>query len=94
MARLLTHRAVLTWLFLVCATLTTFWLAENYSLGVPWAVSTVMLIALLKARMVVLHYMSLNQAPRAWRIAFELWVAVVPLGILGFWFVSGGFTCS
>lgn len=93
MARLLVRPAVLTWLFLVCATLATFWLAESHSLTVQWAVSIVMLIALLKARMIVLHYMAMKHAPRAWRIAFELWAGIVPLWILGFWVVGGAGAC-
>ena len=94
MARLLSNRAALTWLFLVGATLATFGLAESHGLRVQWAVSVVMLIALFKARMIALHYMELKHAPRRWRIAFELWVAIVPLWILGFWFASGVVVCG
>lgn len=94
MAGLLTRAAVLTWLALIVATLATFWLAESHELRAPAAVTIVLLIALFKARLVVLHYMGLKHAPRAWRIAFEAWVAVVPLVILGLWFRAGVGACS
>ena len=80
--------AVLTWAFLVCATLGTWLIVERHHLSVAWAVSLVMLIAAIKGRMIVLHYMELKHAPFAWRIAFELWVVGVAILILGLWFLA------
>lgn len=91
MARLSVDQvASLTWLFLVAATLATYALVERHALGVEGAVSIVMVLAAIKVRMIVLHFMELKHAPRGWRVAFEAWAILVTALILGLWFHAGG----
>lgn len=78
--------AVIAWGFLMAATLLISWLSESVTLGATSAVALTLLIAAIKARVVVLHYMELKHAPLAWRMAFEGWVfgasAVILVGYL------------
>ena len=85
----LNRAAVLTWAFLVCASIATGLLIEGKGLGPAAAVSLILLIAVLKARMIVLHYMELKHAPLQWRLAFELWVVAAASLILGIWLFTG-----
>lgn len=85
----LNRAAVLTWTFLVCASIATWLLIEGESLGPVAAVSLIMLIAVFKARMIVLHYMELKHAPLSWRLAFELWGVAAASLILGIWLFTG-----
>jgi heme/copper-type cytochrome/quinol oxidase subunit 4 len=89
MARLSVNQvATLTWGFLVVASLATYTLVERHALGVEGAVSIVMVLAAIKVRMIVLHFMELKHAPRGWRAAFEIWAILVTAVILGLWFLS------
>jgi len=85
----LNRAAVLTWAFLVCASIATGLLIEGKSLSPAAVVSLILLIAVLKARMIVLHYMELKHAPLSWRLAFELWVVAAASLILGIWLFTG-----
>ena len=85
----LNRAAVLTWAFLVVASIATGWLIDGTSLGPAAAVPLILLIAVFKARMIVLHYMELKHAPVAWRLAFEVWVVVAASLILGVWLLTG-----
>lgn len=90
MASLSVNRAAtLTWLFLVCASVATWLLIEDQGLSAAAAISAILLIALLKARLIVLHFMELKHAPLRWRLAFELWVVAASSLILGLWFFTG-----
>ncbi|WP_420467698.1 cytochrome C oxidase subunit IV family protein [Panacagrimonas sp.] len=90
MASLSVNRAaILTWAFLVGASVATWLLIENRGLDAAAAVASIMLIALVKARLIVLHFMELKHAPLRWRIAFELWVVVAASLILGLWWFTG-----
>lgn len=91
----LNRAAILTWAFLVCASIATGILMEGRGLGPAVAVSQILLIAVLKARMIVLHYMELKHAPLNWRLAFELWAVVAASLILGLWLFTGtGVDCG
>lgn len=81
----LNRAAVLTWAFLVCASIATGLLIEGKSFSPALALSLIMVIAVFKARMIVLHYMELKHSPLAWRLAFELWVLAAASLILGIW---------
>ena len=78
----LSKQPLLVWLFLVVATMVTWWLAEHHNLAGDYTVAVVMSVALAKARTVVLYYMELKNAPLPWRVAFELWVWIIPVVIL------------
>lgn len=81
--------AIITWFVLVCASIATWLLIEDQGLGAPSAVSLILLIAVVKVRMIVLHYMELKHAPLRWRLVFELWPVVAASLILGIWFFTG-----
>lgn len=65
--------AYVVWLALLAATLAGWWLAEHQG-AARWTVPLLMLIAAVKARAVVLHFMELKAAPLIWRLVFEAWV--------------------
>jgi len=90
MASLSVNRpAILTWFVLVCASIATGLLIEDKGLSAPSAVCLILLIAVIKVRMIVLHYMELKHAPLRWRLVFELWPVVAASLILGLWFFTG-----
>lgn len=78
----------LIWLALMLATVaTTWWLAKD---GFSARVGTVaiFLIAAVKARLVLMHFMELGHAPRPWRIVFEIWVLAATGAVLGFYLMT------
>ncbi len=83
------RQAVWVWLFLVIASLLTAWVADGGNLFGRWTVAAVLVIALLKARAVILYYMEVRCAPWQLRLAFEAWAALVTLLIGGLWLVQG-----
>ncbi len=90
MAALSVNRAaILTWFFLVCASVATWLLIEGRGMSASASVSLILLIAVIKVRMIVLHYMELKHAPLHWRLAFELWPVIAASLILGIWFFTG-----
>jgi len=75
-------RSSLIWLLLMLATCTTtWWLAKDAFPAVLATVATV-LIAVFKARLVLLDFMELRRAPLHWRLLFEAWVLLVTAAIL------------
>ena len=83
-------QAVGVWLFLVSATLCSGWLAEHHGLAGRWTAVAVMFVAALKGRAVILYFMELKEAPRVWRLAFELWIWLSAGLIVMLWAISGG----
>ena len=76
------HRA---WLLLIVATLITWYLGEVGAAGTT-AIVTMLLIASLKGRLVILDFMELRDAPRLWRILLEGWMLLVSaLILLAYW---------
>lgn len=76
------HRA---WLLLIVATLITWYLGEVGAVGTT-AIVTMLLIACLKGRLVILDFMALRDAPRLWRILLEGWMLLVSaLILLAYW---------
>jgi hypothetical protein len=68
-------RILAVWLLLVAATLVSW---ETRGASDRWlAGSSVLLIALLKARIIGLEFMELRRAPLLLRLGFELWAVVV-----------------
>ena len=74
--------ATMAWLTLVTATGTS-WLLCQSGPSARLGATAAVLIAAFKARIVIGHFMELGWWPRPWRIAFEVWVAVVTGIILG-----------
>ncbi len=79
---------IAVWAFLVVASLGTVWLAEEGTWFGDWTVAVVLLIAVFKARAIVLYYMEIKFAPWQLKLLFEAWVAVCFGVILGFWYFS------
>ncbi|MCK9285507.1 MAG: cytochrome C oxidase subunit IV family protein [Rhodocyclaceae bacterium] len=84
------RQAVGVWLFLVTATLCSGWLAEHHGFAGRWTAVAVMFVAALKGRAVILYFMELKVAPRAWRIAFEVWMWLCAGLIVALWASSSG----
>lgn len=82
-------QAIFVWLFLVVATLSSGWLAEHHGLAGRWTAAAVMLVAALKGRAVILYFMELKAAPRAWRLAFEAWIWLSTSLIVLVWSLGG-----
>ena len=75
---------VAVWTFLVIASLTTVWLAEQHGWFGSWTVAVVLAVAVFKARAIVLYYMEIKFAPPVLRMLFEAWVAACFCIIVGF----------
>lgn len=72
------HRA---WLVLLVATGITWYLGEVGAAGTS-AIVTMLLIAFVKGRLVILDFMELRGAPRLWRFLLEGWMLLVSALIL------------
>ena len=88
MAHVSSRQALWVWLFLVVASLLTAWVADHGVMFGRWTVIAVLVIALLKARAVILYYMEVRCAPRQLRLAFEAWAAFVTVMVGGLWLVQ------
>ena len=76
------HRA---WLILMVATSITWYLGEVGAAG-TLAIVSMLLIAFVKGRLVILDFMELRAAPRLWRILLEGWLILVSsLILLAYW---------
>lgn len=65
-----------TWLILVLATATTFWVGVEGGIGLA-AGAVTFGITWIKARLVVLDFMELRHAPPLWRRIIEGWLIAV-----------------
>jgi hypothetical protein len=80
--------ALWPWLALVAATLAAFLLTEGAA-DARLATTAVILIAAIKVRLVVVHFMETPWAARPCRLALEAWIVGVTLLILiPYWFAS------
>ena len=82
MSALLRLPATRVWLVLMAAAVLS-WMISEHSTAAKVATSAVVLIAALKVRLIVMHFMELRWRPRPWRILFELWILGVMAIILG-----------
>lgn len=77
--------ATLIWVALMVATCaSTWWLSKDLVLPTVATVAIV-LIAAVKIRLVLMHFMELKSAPWAWRLVFEIWLVAVTGLIVGFY---------
>jgi heme/copper-type cytochrome/quinol oxidase subunit 4 len=75
------------WALLVVATCVAWWSANVGAVPSFEATAIVMVVAAVKARLVILHFMDLKGAPRPWRLLFEGWVVLTTCVILGgYWY--------
>ena len=76
------HRA---WLVLLVATGITWYLGEVGAAGTA-AIVTMLVIAFVKGRLVILDFMELRGAPLMWRALLEGWLILVSsLILLAYW---------
>ena len=88
MSGILGQPATRAWLVLVAVTLVSFALAEGAA-SPKFAATAVMIIAALKVRLVVSHFMELRWRPLPWRVLFECWTVAITLVIVGgYWLAS------
>ena len=83
MTSLLRSRSNRAWLLLVLATLAAFCLGSLQGMDL-FAAAATLLIAYIKARLVVLDFMELRQAPFVWRAMTEAWLLIISLTFLVF----------
>lgn len=77
------RRALLVWAVLVALTLGSWYLGHESDLATPAIVSGVIIAAaLVKARLIILHFMEVGDAPLALRLVFEAWCLVVAVGLI------------
>lgn len=69
------------WMVLMAATVLGYTVRIEASIGLIAGITT-LLIAYLKARVVLLDFMEFRHAPRAWRAMLEGWLALLSLFIL------------
>jgi cytochrome c oxidase subunit IV len=77
--------ATLVWAILVAVTFATFWLGADHpfsNVGVRLASVLALVLALVKVWLIGMDFMEIRQAPRALKIAFEVWVTVIGGGLL------------
>jgi heme/copper-type cytochrome/quinol oxidase subunit 4 len=87
MRSLVVHPVALVWAALVLATGLAWWSANGGVVPSFEAAAIVMIVAAVKARLVILHFMDLKAAPLPWRLVFEAWVALSTGVILGgYWY--------
>ncbi|BBO28252.1 hypothetical protein AltI4_26400 [Alteromonas sp. I4] len=79
-------QAVIVWVVLVISTIGIGWLGDHHAAFGEWTIPIVMVVALIKARAIIMYYMEVQIAPLKLRIPFELWVSISFGIILGGWF--------
>lgn len=72
----------LVWLVLMVATAASTWWLAGEAHGVGLASAAILVIAGVKVRLVLIHFMELGRAPWAWRLPLEAWPLLVVAGLL------------
>ncbi len=85
---LIRQRATVVWIVLMTATCTSTWVLSKIAAGPKFVVGGILLIAALKAWLVVMDFMELRHAPRAARVFAEVWISAVTLIVLYIWFTT------
>lgn len=81
MTQVLPSRTVLVWSILIVATVATSWLGTDHGFDdIRLQTTAVLAIAVVKVRLVGLHFMGIGEAPRSLRVTFEAWCAVLLTG--------------
>lgn len=73
----------LIWMALMLATVITTWGLSKDAFDARFATIAIFVIAAVKVRLVLLHFMELRHAPLPLRLVFEAWVLVVTAAVLG-----------
>ncbi len=77
------RRTLVVWLLLIALTFGTGTLAVSTLMGPAALTGVVLAIALLKVRLIGSDFMELRHAPRALAGAFDAFLALVYLGLIG-----------
>ncbi|WP_036725509.1 cytochrome C oxidase subunit IV family protein [Patulibacter minatonensis] len=87
--KLLTPRILVVWGVLVLATVVSWYLGTDHGFsskdGQSVATSIVLVVAFVKIRFIGSDFMELRHAPAGLRRAFDAWVVVVCLTLVGFY---------
>lgn len=79
-------QAVIVWIILVILSIGIGWLGEHHAAFGDWTIPIVMVVALIKARAIIMYYMEVKIAPLKLRVPFEVWV-FISFGIISVgWF--------
>ena len=82
--------ATFVWMVLMIATCASTWWLKSGASTSMLATAAILVIAAVKVRLVITHFMELKDAPIKWRLFFEAWVVVFPgIVLAGFWFARG-----
>lgn len=79
-------QAAIVWCVLVLLTVGMGWLGDHQAAFGEWTIPIVMVVALVKARAIILYYMEVKVAPLKLRTPFELWV------FISFGIIAGGWS--
>lgn len=77
MSGFLRHTASKVWLLLMAATIVTTWVLTKDAFPTRFATISIVVIAAIKVRFVLLHFMELRHAPLPLRLVFEAWTLAV-----------------
>ena len=73
----------LVWLVLMALSLVNFVVGEDLGLHGHTEIAILMLIAFIKARLIIRHFMEVKDAPLPLRIAFDVWCVIAPVALVG-----------
>ncbi|MDB5978188.1 MAG: hypothetical protein JWR07_4948 [Nevskia sp.] len=76
-------RITLAWIVLMTITCVSTWGMSIPAIVPDAATVGIFLLAAMKARLVLCHFMELRHAPPRWRLLFEAWVILVTAAIAG-----------
>ena len=79
----------LVWALLMLATCASTWWLKSGAATSMVTTAAILVIAAVKVRMVMIHFMELKDAPWKWRLFFEAWVVVFPGVILAGFRLAG-----
>jgi cytochrome c oxidase subunit IV len=81
----LRNPATTVWATLVLATCTATWWLSTDAFAPALTTVAIILIAALKIRLVMRHFMEVRHAPLPWRLATDVWLFAVTGVIVGFY---------
>jgi len=80
----LRHATTPLWLLLILATGLSWWLGHEVgSLALRQATTAMVLVAAVKIRIVVRHFMDIRYAPSSLQWVLDAWLGLMTAGILG-----------
>jgi hypothetical protein len=89
MADLVRRKITAIWLLLILATVLSWETVHGFSAAdLRIAASAAIIVAFIKVRFVMLHFMEIDSAPLPLRFFCEAWIVLVCAGILGLYWVA------